>query len=1058
LYLAAKVCLVFPNGLADLYISNKNYNENESIDGLNYNLYFNTPEKFKDYFLKTIKSENDNVINNDLENNEEINENTIVRSRRGKSIKIIEHDSAESLEKTIKDLLDREKTVNLKKLVQNRLSMSDLNEFREDIDENENILFPKLEDNRSWEMLFEENMNNLFESIDEMTKNFYKYVISLHIIEMRNEIINYNKESLKKSTYSSNSLKEIREFFEFKYMILIISRIYNFISGVSINFNFLNNDQLNLRFYTDEFTYAKIAEFDEYPLQLKPYALKYAILEKKCILTDDEIINYSLNKKSKANIKIENTVLNIMNKGLNKVINKNNIPMEKDNEKESLIKTKKDLEKEAEKVAEKVEQQLSPDLSGKYLSENRISSMKLEQKKNILSEKIKEMNEEFRNLKQTEFDKDNHLKFPPYYEFELKKYEKFRLYDSNDEFYEDDKNCDFVNCNDSTDLKTQEFESDDTDKKNSIKLLFIHESSYNLYDMISKYFNNQLGKQDELHLIEGIKNFFSVVKFPMISKEASVFRSIDKLRLLSFSLDYIFRIERLKNKEYLKLTFFNRNKETQIYEEHRWRFFFHSLNVICGKNRKIFLNYMRNQLGEEISFYLLWLHELIKFLIVPSILGVVAYILISNKSDGKKIGDKIAFKFFVVYIRASDLIQFFICIVISFWCFIFLNHWKSQEKYYSYIWGCSDSEELERQQESYVFDKEISFIFDWKIKMQNRSTYAFKKIVSLCISFLLVAFVIFLNFYILDLKKTNKLKFGDFIFWDYFPTVLNAVVIKIMSYVYRLIASKLSYWENHEKNSKRIENLSLKVFIFEFVNNFFTYFYIGFYKSFKKECSENDCTREIEIQSYISLSIFASINLIEIGIPIVMYMYKIKKINEKKQENSLANKNLPDASDNNLMDPITSDEIKADLVPFDNLIEDYIEIIIYLAYVLLITSAAPLTPLFILILLMSERSVDSFKINFFLRVENLNSSNGISIYNYLIRIILFIGTITNLGLVLFSREYDYIDPSTHKDSLFDYLLKFLILLIFENFIFLTGNFIRFKNFPDCKFKKFSFLT
>ena len=224
--------------------------------------------------------------------------------------------------------------------------------------------------------------------------------------------------------------------------------------------------------------------------------------------------------------------------------------------------------------------------------------------------------------------------------------------------------------------------------------------------------------------------------------------------------------------------------------------------------------------------------------------------------------------------------------------------------------------------------------------------------------------------------------------------------------------------------------------------------------------------QEIQIQSYLSLLIISSINFLEIGIPYIIYLLKLtslKKKCEAAKTYSFLNSNI-DITDNNknfiatdIVKLINSDEMKIELSSMDCLIEDYIEIIIYMAYVLLITSAAPLTPLFILILLISERSIDAFKIYYFIRVEFLNSSSGISIYNYMIRIILYVGTITNLGLVLFSKKLKNVDAVSDKDNKMSFevlLLKLLILLILENFFLLIGSFIGFRDYPDCNFITF----
>lgn len=68
---------------------------------------------------------------------------------------------------------------------------------------------------------------------------------------------------------------------------------------------------------------------------------------------------------------------------------------------------------------------------------------------------------------------------------------------------------------------------------------------------------------------------------------------------------------------------------------------------------------------------------------------------------------------------------------------------------------------------------------------------------------------------------------------EYIPMIigiLTAVQIKILSIIYSRVANWLTSWENHEKGSKYDYNLSLKIVIFEFINNYFSLYYLAFLK------------------------------------------------------------------------------------------------------------------------------------------------------------------------------------------------------------------------------------
>mmetsp|Transcript_23742 Transcript_23742/g.3947 ORF Transcript_23742/g.3947 Transcript_23742/m.3947 type:complete len:91 (+) Transcript_23742:526-798(+) len=60
--------------------------------------------------------------------------------------------------------------------------------------------------------------------------------------------------------------------------------------------------------------------------------------------------------------------------------------------------------------------------------------------------------------------------------------------------------------------------------------------------------------------------------------------------------------------------------------------------------------------------------------------------------------------------------------------------------------------------------------------------------------------------------------------------ILNAIQIRVMNIVYELIAKKLNDWENHETELDYTNNLSVKLFLFKFVNSYISLFYICFLK------------------------------------------------------------------------------------------------------------------------------------------------------------------------------------------------------------------------------------
>jgi anoctamin-10/anoctamin-7 len=113
-----------------------------------------------------------------------------------------------------------------------------------------------------------------------------------------------------------------------------------------------------------------------------------------------------------------------------------------------------------------------------------------------------------------------------------------------------------------------------------------------------------------------------------------------------------------------------------------------------------------------------------------------------------------------------------------------------------------------------------------KISQLTNRQRRFKK----CISFNVVAFFILLVIAavlaIFLYRATLNDEWGP-----RFCAFLNAVQIKVMNEIYKVVARKLTDWENHETDSVHNDSLATKLFLFQFVNSYNSLFYIAFLKN-----------------------------------------------------------------------------------------------------------------------------------------------------------------------------------------------------------------------------------
>jgi len=60
--------------------------------------------------------------------------------------------------------------------------------------------------------------------------------------------------------------------------------------------------------------------------------------------------------------------------------------------------------------------------------------------------------------------------------------------------------------------------------------------------------------------------------------------------------------------------------------------------------------------------------------------------------------------------------------------------------------------------------------------------------------------------------------------------LLNSLFIAILNQIYRIIAKKTTAWENPRTKTEFQNNLNMKLFIFNFVNNYGSLFYLSYFR------------------------------------------------------------------------------------------------------------------------------------------------------------------------------------------------------------------------------------
>lgn len=416
---------------------------------------------------------------------------------------------------------------------------------------------------------------------------------------------------------------------------------------------------------------------------------------------------------------------------------------------------------------------------------------------------------------------------------------------------------------------------------------------------------------------------------------------------------------------------------------------------------------IKNYYSENLAFYFAWMGVYATFMGYCAVVGLVVFVILCVSSY---MGEN------TIY----TCTQGFFCLFLAIWASFFDQFWTRKEKKLAWKWGTAGMAKQVHHREKF----EGKFQYDevtGKMKVLKRDSE--KRNLKKSISFTVIGFLIVVVIAIVVaifrlrvyMKSTNDLK-------DY-GSIVPAIVYAIQISIFDLIYSKVSIWlnniENHETTNDYNNNLALKLFLFRFINSYCGLFYIAFIKMYlsSDQCTENGCMWDLGLQLSIIFITNMILNIIEIGLPWFLYMFRVKweerrlkKIMSKDQRKELL--------------PI---EMQSKYEPYDNPIEDYMEMALQFGFIALFGSSFPLLPILAYLEIILEIRVDSWKLCNITRRPDPVQCETIGIWKNIIVFIAYFGAITNSGIVVFTSG-----ALNH----FDLPAKIMIFFIIEHlFVF-----------------------
>ena len=562
---------------------------------------------------------------------------------------------------------------------------------------------------------------------------------------------------------------------------------------------------------------------------------------------------------------------------------------------------------------------------------------------------------------------------------------------------------------------------------NSFKNINIENKQFEDYDVNNPifwppYFAYKKDKDDKFRRYEKNDDYHYSKENGIIDesdkKYFSKFRNIDRLRFIKRILNKIIKFSELKNLDIFEEMLFKRNNKAYFQKLKEL-----SLNNIynpfdyyrCAKS----INTIRNYFGETVSYYFLFTDHYTRMLLFPSIFGCFIFIsyflwykipfitLFSNS----------------IQIDYYECLLILNCILLTIWLTLFIKSWLQKEKLYNYIWGISSSEKEEKINEEFIPNAKEKLILGYYVPKEKEPYHTFKKYVSYAVLLGMILLVIFFIYSLFRLKA--RLINGD-VWHDYkitfYIACINGIQIKVMNFIYYEIAIYLNNWENHFSLTEKNNSLSLKLILFDFMNSYSSLFYIAFIKPYNEGCINNNCPKELETTMYSIFFIYISVFIGEIIYLYIIYFYQKSKMLSLIKEEHIQSQSL---------------EHQIIIPPTLNLNIEYSDIINQFGFVCFFSIAAPLTPLIIFVLSLFFRILNYYKFVHLKRIEILDASKGISFYNKIIKMFLFIGVMINVAIFMFSSP----NPSVPLNTIETLKNKFLTIFIIENSVIIIYAFV-----------------
>uniref|UniRef100_A0A9J7YM29 Anoctamin n=1 Tax=Cyprinus carpio carpio TaxID=630221 RepID=A0A9J7YM29_CYPCA len=452
------------------------------------------------------------------------------------------------------------------------------------------------------------------------------------------------------------------------------------------------------------------------------------------------------------------------------------------------------------------------------------------------------------------------------------------------------------------------------------------------------------------------------------------------------------------------------------------------------------LDHIREYFGEKIALYFAWLGFYTGWLLPAAVVGFIIFLfgiwlMVTDVAAEELCSSGNAFVMCplcnicsywnlssICYTYKAGLLfdnggTVFFSIFMSLWAVTFLEYWKRTSSILSHRWDCSEFEEIEERprpeftalapmtvRNPVTGAEEPYFPETQRLSRTITGNMVIILMIAIVLIFL-IAIILYRTILSIIIYRSQN---AFFIFSagriaSLTGSMLNLLVILLLSRLYTYLAQILTRWEMHRTQTKYENAFILKVFIFQFVNFYSSPVYIAFFKGRfvgypgnyntllgirNEDCGASGCLIELA-QELLVIMVGKQVisNIQEFVLP------KLKTWWHRRKLKPAPSQELIDEPDG--QPDLSPWEANYQLLVCEGLFDEYLEMVLQFGFITIFVAACPLAPFFALINNWVEVRLDAQKFVCEYRRPVVERAQDIGIWLTILKFISYLAVISN---------------------------------------------------------------